>query len=54
MRFVGRGVAILIPVIIGLLGSAIGFTWYAAKLDSRVERVEKAVGAVEKPGAVRR
>ena len=54
LRFVGRGVAILIPVVIGLIGSAIGFTWYAAKLDSRVERVEKAVGAAEKPGAVRR
>jgi hypothetical protein len=54
LRFVGRGVAILIPVDIGLIGSAIGFTWYAAKLDSRVERVEKSVGAAEKPGAVRR
>ena len=54
LRYVGRGVAILTPVVIGLIGSAIGFTWYAAKLDSRVERVEKAVGAAEKPGAVRR
>jgi hypothetical protein len=40
LKFTGRGVAILIPVVITLIGAAIGITWYAAKLDSRVQQVE--------------
>jgi hypothetical protein len=36
-RFVG----VVTPIVIALVGFAIGATWYAAKLDSRVERVEK-------------
>jgi tetrahydromethanopterin S-methyltransferase subunit G len=54
LRFIGRSVAILIPVVIGLIGSAIGITWYAAKLDSRVEHVEAVVKASGKTDAAKR
>jgi hypothetical protein len=47
-------IGILAPAILGLIGSAFWLTWHAAKLDSRVERVENAVGAAQKPAAVRR
>jgi hypothetical protein len=51
----GRWTAgVLVPTVITLVGTAFWLTWHAAKLDSRVEQVEKAVGAVEKPGATRR
>ncbi len=40
LRFAGRSIIILIPVVITLIGAAFGITWYAAKLDSRVERIE--------------
>ena len=36
-------VGVLTPIIVTLIGSAFALTWYVAKLDSRVERVEKAV-----------
>jgi hypothetical protein len=54
LRFAGRGVAILIPVVISLIGAALGIAWYAGRLDSRVEHIEKTIGAAEKPVAVRR
>ncbi len=47
-------IGILAPAILGLIGTAFWLTWHAAKLDSPLERVEEAVGAVEKPAAVRR
>jgi hypothetical protein len=40
LKYVGRGVTILIPVVIALIGAAIGISWYAGKLDSRVQQVE--------------
>jgi hypothetical protein len=33
-------IGILTPVILGLIGTAFWLTWQAAKLDSRVERIE--------------
>jgi hypothetical protein len=36
-------VGILTPVIVTLIGSAFALTWYVAKLDSRMERVESTV-----------
>jgi hypothetical protein len=47
-------VGVLTPVVISLVGAALGIAWYAGRLDSRLEHVEKAVGAAEKPGATRR
>ena len=44
LKHLGRGITILTPIVAGLVvalvGAAIGFTWKAAKLDSRVEYVE--------------
>src|SRR5207253_454949 len=40
LRFAGRSVVILIPVVVALIGAAFWITWYAAKLDSRVGQVE--------------
>jgi hypothetical protein len=37
------GFAILTPVVISLIGGAFWVTWHAAKLDSRVERVESVL-----------
>jgi hypothetical protein len=52
---IGRWTAgVLVPIVITLVGAGFWLTWHAAKLDSRVERIEKAVGAAEKPGAARR
>ena len=47
-------IGILAPVILSLVGTAFWLTWYAAKLDSRLERVAKTAGAAEKPGVARR
>jgi hypothetical protein len=47
-------VGILMPIIVALIGTAFWLTWHAAKLDSRVERIEKTVGAAHKTDAVRR
>jgi hypothetical protein len=44
LRFAGWAITILIPVVIGLIGGAFWVTWHAAKLDSRVERVESRLG----------
>ena len=44
LRFLGRGVLVLIPIVVALIGAAIGGAWYLAKLDSRVERVESRLG----------
>ncbi len=41
-------VGILMPIIVGLIGTAVWLTWHAAKLDSRVERLENAAH-VERP-----
>jgi hypothetical protein len=54
LKFAGRGVAILIPVVISLIGAAIGIAWYAGRLDNRLEHVEKAVAATQKPATVKR
>jgi hypothetical protein len=44
LKFLGKSVTILIPIVVALVvslvGAAIGGTWYASKLDSRVERLE--------------
>ncbi len=48
------GVGLAVTLILaggGALGTAV---WYAAKLDSRVERVEKAVGKAGQPDTTRR
>lgn len=44
-------IGILMPIIAGLIGTAFWLTWHAAKLDSRVERVEMRLGK-EQPAAV--
>jgi hypothetical protein len=44
LRFAGWAITILIPVVISLVGGAFWITWHAAKLDSRVERVESRLG----------
>lgn len=36
-------IGIMAPVLLGLIGSAFWLTWYAAKLDSRVERIESHI-----------
>ncbi len=54
VRMLGRGVLLLFPVVVSLMGAAFGIAWYAGRLESRVERVEKAVGAMEHPGSARR
>lgn len=52
------GVTLAVGTILAGVGSAVGITWYAAKLDSRVEqverRVEETISAAERPGAVKR
>jgi len=40
LRIAAWAITILTPVVLGLLGGAFWITWHAAKLDSRVERVE--------------
>lgn len=40
LRNAGWAITILAPVVIALIGAAFWITWHAAKLDSRVERVE--------------
>ena len=45
-------IGILMPIIIGLIGTAFWLTWHAAKLDSRVERLEHSTRA-EQPQARR-
>jgi hypothetical protein len=47
-------IGILTPVILGLIGAAFWLTWHAAKLDSRVEQVEKAVLSKDKVEASNR
>ncbi len=54
VRMLGRGVLLLFPVVVSLMGAAFGIAWYSGRLESRVERVEKAVGAMEHPGSARR
>lgn len=54
VRMLSRGMLLLFPVVVSLMGAAFGIAWYAGRLDSRVERIEKAVGAMEHPGGVRR
>jgi hypothetical protein len=44
LRFAGVAITLLIPVVLSLLGGAFWITWHAAKLDSRVERVESRNG----------
>jgi hypothetical protein len=44
LRFAVWATTILTPVVIGLIGGALWITWHAAKLDSRVERVESRLG----------
>jgi hypothetical protein len=46
-------VAVLTPVILGLIGTAFWLTRHAAKLDSRVERVEAVVKSHDKTAAQR-
>ncbi len=36
-------VGVLVPVVISLIGGGFWLTWHAAKLDSRVEQVERKV-----------
>ena len=36
-------IGILTPIIVTLIGSAFALTWYVAKLDSRMERVDSSV-----------
>ena len=45
-------IGILMPIILGLIGTAFWLTWHAAKLDSRVERLEHST-RVEQPQARR-
>jgi hypothetical protein len=40
LKIAGWAITLLIPLVFSLLGGAFWITWHAAKLDSRVERVE--------------
>jgi hypothetical protein len=42
-------IGILTPIIVTLIGSAFALTWYVAKLDSRMERVESSVYQKDSP-----
>jgi chromosome segregation ATPase len=45
LRFAGRSVLILIPVVIGLVGATVGIAFYAGRLDGRLQQVEKRLEA---------
>ena len=42
-------IGILTPIIVTLIGSAFALTWYVAKHDSQVERVESSVHQKDAP-----
>ena len=44
LRLAGWAITLLVPVVFSLMGGAFWITWHAAKLDSRVERVESRLG----------
>jgi hypothetical protein len=45
-------IGILVPIVISLVGGAFWLTWHAAKLDSRVDRLEHPT-RIERPQARR-
>ncbi len=49
LRVLGWAITILIPLVISLVGAGFWITWRAAKVDSRMERVESRLG--KEPGA---
>jgi hypothetical protein len=49
LRIAGWALTILVPLVISLVGAGFWITWHAAKLDSRIERVESRLG--KEPGA---